>query len=283
MKKIFLFKYKSQRISNFEILNKLRYLKLPESDLVYIHSDMNFGYPNSRLKKNEILECLLEIFIKLNIKTLIFPAYTFSFCRNEKFNYEKSETKMGILNEYIRKRFKHNRSIDPLLSNVLIGKRKYLIQNIGKDSVGFNSTFDLIAKSNLKINFLFFGSELNKCFTFMHYLEYIEKVNYRYQKKFSGIIEFKNKSYKDIYKLFVRYSGIEPNQGSMIYENYMKKKKILAKINVGSSFISCVDKNDAINCYLEFLKKNQNFFIRKPFNKKINFKKYNKNKSIVAL
>jgi aminoglycoside 3-N-acetyltransferase len=283
MKKIFLFKYKSKSISNFDILNKLQKLKLPESDLVYVHSDVNFGYPNLNLKRSEILDSLLEIFINLNIKTLIFPTYTFSFCRNEEFHYHQSETNMGVLNEHIRKKFKNSRSLDPLLSNVLIGKRKYFVKNISKDSIGFGSTFDLIAKSNLKIKFLFFGSQLNKCFTFMHYLEFIEKVNYRYQKKFSGIIKFKNRSYKDVYKLFVRYSGIESSQGSSIYERYMKNKKILEKVNIGSSFVSCVDKEAALNCYLEFIKKNRNFFIEKQFNKNTNFKIYNKNKSIISL
>ena len=283
MKKTFLFKHKSQSISNLDILNKLQKLKLPESDVVYVHSDINFGFPNLNLKRTEILDSLYEIFINLNIKTLIFPTYTFSFCRNEKFNYHQSETKMGVLNEHIRKKFKNNRSLDPLLSNVLIGQRKYLINNISKDSIGFGSTFDLIAKSNLKIKFLFFGSQLHKCFTFMHYLEFIEKVNYRYQKKFSGIIEFKNKSYKDVYKLFVRYLGIESSQGSSAYEYYMQNKKILKKVDVGSSFISCVDKDASINCYLEFLKKNRNFFIKKQFNKKRNLRIFNKNKSILSL
>ena len=62
---------------------------------------------------------------------------------------------MGILNEYVRNKYPNCRSLDPLLSNVLIGENKFLIKKIGKQSIGVDSTFDLIHKSNLKTKFYF--------------------------------------------------------------------------------------------------------------------------------
>ena len=283
MKKKILFRYKSKLISNLDILNALRKIKVSESDIVYAHTDINFGFPNHFLKKNDLLDSLLKIFKKLKLKTLIFPTYTFSFCKNEIFNYYRTETKMGVLNEFIRKKYKDNRSLDPLLSNVLIGKNQYLVRNIGKQSIGKNSTFDLMAKSNEKIKFVFFGSSLHKCFTFMHYLEFIEKVNYRYQRNFSGIIVDNKKQYKDKFQLFVRYSDINSSNGSLLYEQFMKKNKILNSQKVGLSSISCVEMNYAINSYLDFLKKDKNFFIKKPYNRKKNLKIFKKNENIVSL
>lgn len=283
MKNVKLFDYKSQNISTSQIFKILSTLKAQETDVLYVHSDLNFGFPNKNLTKKQILNELLKVFLALKVKTLIFPTYTFSFCRNEVFNYFSSETKMGVLNEYIRVKYSNNRSLDPLLSHVLIGKNKFLIDKIGKDSIGTNSTFDLIAKSNLKVKFLFFGSKLSKCFTFMHYLEFMEKINYRYQRIFYGKIIHNKKAYNDSYRLFVRYSGINSSQGSNKYENYMIKKKIMTKKNIGFSSISCIEKNLATECYLNFLKKNKNFFIEKSFNKKKNFKIFLKNKSILSL
>ena len=283
MKKINLFRFKKKKISNLDILDTLEKLKVPECDILYVHTDISFGNPNFNITKHQILEGLLKIFLKLNIKTIIFPTYSFSFCRGDKFDYKKTKTDMGVLNEYVRTKYSNFRSLDPLLSNVLIGENKFLIKNIGNQSIGKESTFDLIYKSNLKTNFLFFGSHLHKCFTFMHYLEFINKVNYRYMKKFTGMINYKSKNYKDTYELFVRYSGIESSKGSLFYEKLLTKNKILKKKKLGGSEISCVEKNASIDCYFDLLKKKKNFFIKKPFNKSKNFKIYKKHKSIIAL
>ena len=40
----------------------------------------------------------------------------------------KTITNMGILNEYVRNKYPNCRSLDPLLSNVLIGENKFLIK-----------------------------------------------------------------------------------------------------------------------------------------------------------
>ena len=63
----------------------------------------------------------------------------------------------------------------------------------------------------------------------MHYLEFLEKITYRYQRVFYGKIIHNKKTYNDSYRLFVRYSGI--NLGSRVkkYENYMIKKIMTKK------------------------------------------------------
>ena len=74
-------------------------------------------------------------------------------------------------------------------------------------------------------------------------------------KKFTGMINYKSKNYKDTYELFVRYSGIESSKGSLFYEKLLTKNKILKKKKLGGSEISCVEKNASIDCYFDLLKK----------------------------
>ena len=76
----------------------------------------------------------------------------------------------------------------------------------------------------------------------MHYLEFIKKVNYRYMRKFTGYINHNSQNYKDTYELFVRYSNIVSSNGSLKYENFLTRNKILKKKEIGASSISCIEK-----------------------------------------
>ena len=77
---------------------------------------------------------------------------------------------MGALNEYVRKMPNSLRSIDPLMSSVLIGDDNDIVTNILKSSIGTGSTFDkLHNKKNVK--FLFLGTKVGDCFAYMHTLK----------------------------------------------------------------------------------------------------------------
>ena len=96
MKKVNLFYFKRKKITNHDIFYSLCKLGVKKCDILYVHSDISFGVPNSNLLKKEILENLLQIFLKLEVKTIIFPTYSFSFCKNEKFDY-KNNNKQGYI------------------------------------------------------------------------------------------------------------------------------------------------------------------------------------------
>ena len=63
------------------------------------------------------------------------------------------------------------------------------------------------------------------------------------------------------YKLFVRYNGVTPNNGSYLYEQDMYDKGIAKTTKVGDSTISCVEESVASNYYKYFLEKDPYFFV----------------------
>lgn len=266
MKKQILFLINKQGVSNLDFLGYLRKIKADETDVLYIHTALNFGVPNRQLKKHQLLECLYEVFEELKIPTLIFPTYTFSFCNGFDYDVNSSKSSMGLLNEYVRINTNSLRSVDPLMSNVLIGKHKEYVQNIGKSSVGENSTFDLLHKSNHRVKFLFFGPKIGDCFTYMHYMEERQKVPYRYDRKFTGQINDGVSTYTDTYDLFVRYSNVLPGGGSYIYENMMVEKGICTRIKAGNTYISVIEEKLAYECYNDLLEQSPNFYITEVFN-----------------
>jgi aminoglycoside 3-N-acetyltransferase len=261
----YLFKHGNQEIKSEDILKILRNFDADQCDVLYIHTSMQFGMPNLELGRTALLESLANILYKLNVPTLIMPSYTFSFCNEDVFNVSETRSSMGALNEYLRTRHHWKRSHDPLMSNILFGKEQRFITNIGKHSVGEGSTFDLLAKSGLKVKFLFFGPRVHECFTYMHYLEAVEKVPYRYNFEFEGGIVDGEHQYKDKYALFIRDDGVEAGAGAKIYENILIERQLAKFKRLGGGAITVLDLESAQKTYTDLLKISPSFYIEEVF------------------
>jgi aminoglycoside 3-N-acetyltransferase len=267
-------------ITKKDIINTLDDLKINECDYLYIHSGITFGIPNPNIRKYELLSELYDCISHFEIKNVLFPTFTFSFCNGESFNVLKSKSKMGALNEYVRKMPNSLRSIDPLMSSVLIGDDNDIVTNISKSSIGTGSTFDkLHNKKNVK--FLFLGTKVGDCFTYMHYIEKMVKSNYRYDKVFEGEITDYEKTYKDKFELFVRYKDIYAGNGSYIYEEMMYDKGISQRKSIGDTTVTVLDEPNAYELYYDLITKDPNYFLDPK--SKFTFDKTFEVKNMVAL
>jgi aminoglycoside 3-N-acetyltransferase len=262
MQSINIFKTERGNLDNISLFKSLIELGANDCDVLYIHSGLNFGIPNSELSKSELLKTIIDVLIELNVKTIIFPTFTFSFCNGKEYSINDSKTSMGILNEYFRKLPNVKRSKDPLMSNALLGENEFLIENIGKFSCGKDSTYDLLRNSNLKVKFLFLGPKIGDCFTYMHYLEYLFKVPYRYEKEYTGNILVNNELNKVTYSLFVRFGKVFAGAGSYIYENILLERGIAKRVEFGNSNITILDESEATEVYKEMLDLSPNFFLK---------------------
>jgi aminoglycoside 3-N-acetyltransferase len=264
MKEIVLFNSKKGRVTNTDFLKTLCSLEADKADVLYIHTALNFGVPGD-LRKKELLDSMYDALKETGVETIIFPTYTFSFCNGVGFNVQNSKTPMGLLNDFVRQKDEAHRSVDPLMSNVLIGKHTDFVTKIGKCSVGKNSTFDLLHHTDLTVKFLFLGPRIGDCFTFMHYIEERENVPYRYRRSFTGEITDGSSCYEDRYELFVRYGNVHPGSGSYIYENILLEKGIAKKKRIGDGAITILDEKPAYSCYVDLLKMSPSFYISEPF------------------
>jgi aminoglycoside 3-N-acetyltransferase len=251
-------------ISNNQICDSLKTLGTDKCDVLYVHTALNFGVPMA--KKLSLLDELYLIFLELAVPTLIFPTFTFSFPNKENYDVQNSKTSMGIFNEFFRNQQNVIRSIDPLMSNALLGRHTEFITDIGKNSCGKNSTFDLLHKTELNVKFLFFGTHIGDCFTFMHYIEDKLKVPYRYERPFTGNIVNNDITYTDTYNLCVRYSNVFPGTGSYIYENILLERGIAKQENLGDTHITIVPEKAAFVMYQDIIQSYPCFFLSAPFN-----------------
>ena len=247
-------------VTNRSLTESLVSIGANQCDTLYIHTALSFGQPNPQLKKSVLLGELLNVIKGLGVKTICMPTFTFSFCNGVDYNPATSSSRMGVLNEFFRKQEGVMRSEDPLLSVALMGEDKDLVKGIGHFSSGDNSTFDKLHHRD-GVKFLFLGPKIGDCFTFMHYMEWLYGVDYRYDRFFCGNVTINGVTKKEEYALFTRYDGVIPNDGSYRYENMMYDNGSAFKTMCGDGSISIVEGGIAAKEYLKCLESDPYFFV----------------------
>lgn len=283
MKEINLFLTKDRTwVSNKSLMDTLLSIGADNCDILYIHTSLSFGIPNPDLKKSLLLEELLNVIKRLEVRTICMPTFTFSFCNGKSFCPESTPSRMGVLNEFFRKQEGVLRSNDPLMSVALAGKDKELVTDIGNSSCGACSTFDLLRHRD-NVKFLFLGPKIGDCMTYMHYLEWLYSVDYRYERTFRGIVTHGNENKEEEYTLFVRYKSVRPNDNSYTYEQRMYENGTALTAQYGDGSISIVGEREASEEYLRCLKENPYFFVDFDNGEFIKDKTFTLNSEMVAL
>lgn len=247
-------------VTNKSMMETLLSLGADKCDILYIHTSLSFGTPNPDLKKKAMLGELLNVIKELGVKTVCMPTFTFSFCNGLDYNPATSASRMGVLNEFFRKQEGVIRSADPLMSVALLGEDKDLVTGIGHVSCGENSTFDKLRHRD-NVKFLFLGPKIGDCLTYMHYMEWLYSVDYRYNRVFRGNVAIGGKTSVEEYSLFVRYKSVVPNTASYDYEQKMYDKGTAFIAKCGDGTISIVDEKNASVEYKKCLDENPYYFV----------------------
>jgi aminoglycoside 3-N-acetyltransferase len=253
-----------QWITTEDLVAALRLVGAHDCRVLYMHTGLSFGQPNPGLKRVELLGAIYQAVRSLGVPTLCVPTFTFSFCNGQDYDVARSKSHMGAINEYIRQRPEAIRSVDPLMSVAMVGQDRDLAENLGKECVGANSNFDKLSRKP-GVKFLFLGVRLGDCCTYMHYLEWVEKAPYRYNREFTGKITHGNQVYEDTYGLFVRYNGVIPGAGSHVMERNLAESGLLRSAPLGDNLVSCIPEPAVREKYCALIRKDPNFFIEKPF------------------
>ena len=258
-----LFRTRDNRpVTDRTIASALETVKAHDAKVLYMHTELSFGMPVPGLSRGELLGCLLAVIRETGVPTLCVPTFTFSFCNGEDYDVQWSASKMGVLNEYIRKLPEAVRSLDPLLSVAVIGDDRELADHLGHHSIGADSTFDKLHRRD-GVKFLFFGASPSKCFTYTHYVEERERVPYRYDREFTGSIANGSEVWRDTYTLFVRYLNVVPTAEGKL-ESFMLEKGWMTESVCGDGAISCVDESVAYQAIVDKLRSDIDYFLASP-------------------
>lgn len=236
-----------------------------DCEALFVHSDIMFGNPAKGFRRNELLELLYQALEELNVPNVIIPTFTYSFCNHEDFDVVKSKTSMGSFNEYVRKKEGRYRTHDPLLSISVPNSIKDRFEIISEHSLGIGSGLDILHHME-NVKFLFLGADMANCFTYVHYVEKILDVPYRFDMPFSGkIIDENGNVHEQTQFIHTQCAGVQLPERYSYFEDDLLERGLLKKCRFGDKYISCISETDAYREITQRIHNNKSYFLSKPY------------------
>jgi len=252
----------NQLISQRNLLEILRKVGIEKSDTICVHSDLvKLGKPATN-SKNEFLERIMESLIESvgSTGTIIMPTFTYSFCKGEVYDVEKTPSTVGILTEYFRKMQQVKRTKDAIFSHAVYGKDQEYYLDIGNDCFGKKSIYEKMHQKNAKLVLL--GTR-TKEFTFFHYIEQSIGVPYRFTKRFKGEIREKTTVSDSYFDYYVRYLDKPSIIDSDKIAAFLSQKGSFREEKLGYGEIVSVELDLFYSNVIKKMKENKESFIKK--------------------
>lgn len=251
----------------------LREIGADDCETLFVHSDVMFGRVTAGFNRKEYLSILYDVLRSLKVKNIIIPTFTYSFCNHENYDVRKSRTSMGAFNEYIRKMDNRYRTLDPLLSVSVPMNLTDKFNQCGHHSLGHGSALDVIHHMD-GVKFLFFGANLGNCFTYVHYVEKMLDVPYRFDLEFRGnIVDEDGNTIPRSQSIHTQCYGVRTAE-YYYFEDYLENNGLLKKAVLGDKTVSCIFERDAYCEIKKMIEKDINYFLEKPFTQKDLIHKY---------
>lgn len=240
----------------YEVLERLQ---INQGDILCVHSQI-FGFGKPLVTKEEFMEIIIGV-LKEKIGengTLIMPAFSYSFCRNETFDIRNTPSTVGVLTEFFRTSNDVIRSSHPIFSFTVWGNKKEEYIDIGPDAFSLDSIYGKMLRDNGKI--LMFGA--NKGYTFYYLAEEHVNVKHRYFKNFKGeIIDFNGDKNLVQVPYFVRDLSFKSDLDEKKLSSFLLENNLQNQVDFGKGTIGVFQCREVYNEIVEILKTNQKTFL----------------------
>jgi len=231
-----------------ELADGLRAVGIAPGDVVFTHVSLDgLGQPAGCKTSDDaaalVLGALRDVVGARG--TILVPTYTFSFCRQQPFDVQRTPTQGGpwspsaTILEYVRRQSGAIRSRDPIHSVVGIGPRAAeLLHDVPPTCFGKGSVFDRLRRAGGKVCTLGLGLHEG---TFLHHVEETVGVPFRFKKMFSGTIRSGEAQGRTGWVYFVRLldERSEPNEHSI--EKLARSKGVCRAAPVGRGEVLAVE------------------------------------------
>jgi aminoglycoside 3-N-acetyltransferase len=188
--------------------------------------------------------------------TIVIPAFSYSFTKTEIFDVKKTPSAVGMVSERFRTRRGVQRTTDPIFSFACIGPRASELCAIrSNECFGANSCFAALHKWNAQIVEL--GCSLTRGGTFVHHVETMYGVDYRYKKEFSGTtVMADGEQFEESVIYNVRDLSRRSGADLRRLQKRLLDEKRMRSVDVGRSRILAVSAVDLFNTAWQMLEVN---------------------------
>ena len=160
--------------------NWVNSLGLHENDVVFFAANLSGMAKKLTLNGEDFsVDLFIDTFQKaIPNGTLVIPAYTDHLRAGDTFDREKSKPTTGAISNKVQRRKDFKRTADPLHSVFVWGEKTDEILALEDESTfGKQTIFGFLHRENAKM--IIIDEHFQNCFTFVHYVEEQNKVNYR--------------------------------------------------------------------------------------------------------
>lgn len=248
--------------SKKDFVAALRQAGISSGQIVLSHSNIGFfGIPSEGNDRETADRIVLEGFLDVLGKsgTLIVPTFTYSFCKNETFDPDLSQSTCGPWSEYVRTQSTARRSLDPLFSVAAIGKQsREMTKDMPLECFGKGSFWERFLRADGVI------CNLNVWVisTFIHYIEKKLNVPYRYDKLFQGTLFLGGKINQGRAVYFCQ-DGSNPDTraSTELFDEIALTSGLAVKIPVGRGYITKITARDVERLIRKTIAKQPYFLI----------------------
>ena len=258
-----LYEFEGNDIYYSDFVRSLKEAGIEHGDTVFVHSDISvFG--KLRLPDRDLLCKALVDTIKDAVGdqgTIVMPAFSYSFCNNDVFDINSTRSTVGVLTEYFRQQSDTSRTGHPIFSVGIWGKHQQELLDIGPDSFDRDSIFGKLHDLHGKI--LFFGAPFHSC-TYLHYIEQLHGVPYRYMKTFTGTLKDGENIHEATCTYLVRHLDGSVAYDLTRFETYLRHNGMMSVADVGSGKMLAVDLDNLVEQAHNMMDVDIYYFLKEP-------------------
>jgi aminoglycoside 3-N-acetyltransferase len=238
---------------------------LRQGDLVLVHSDASavfrmLGAENWALAL-ELLWAAIEGVLGKD-GTLVVPTFNWDYCKGRPYDAERTPSMLGLFSNYIRTQPEALRSLHPIFPFAGIGPQaRSLFDGISKSSFGIESVFDRLRQRDAKL--LFLNTSFFVC-SFVHHVEQMHGVSYRYSKHFAGTITVNGLTYQDSFEFYVRDEKLVVNSFPTRLGERMRRRGLLNAAGLGEGEILSTTCTDVFREAVAALSEDPHFLLKEP-------------------
>lgn len=265
-----LFQHRGKCVGVQDFKRALETLGVHEGDTLLVHAGLQaFGKLGLGYNREGLCGAIVDV-IKESVGTsgaLVMPTFTYAFCKGTTFDRDKSPSEVGTLSEYFRTEKGVVRSLHPIFSVAAYGAKAQRLTDVDSDSFGPNSFFARLREAHGKILFMG-GATFANASTFLHHIEQMHAVPYRFMKTFQGEIIDGEKRYETAATFFVRPLDGSVENDAAVLEKRLREKKLLNDASVGAALLTAISADDLFREGMQLLDEDIEALLKAPLKKK---------------